>query len=353
MLRSESNILSWARIAKRTASVVAGLAQYLTTGTSSAAAHRALLDLHCRTNGRVTEWLKPIIRTLRPARRTAPASGILGHFSAERQGDIASAITRDGFYIFAEKVPMTICDEIEKFAASTPAIIHDDGDTPKPLTVYDPIVPVSKIYRIREMDSVGNAAIQRLIGDPVFLGIAELYLSTLPLLSGIGLWWSPAGDKLPKQDTAQSFHFDFDAPPAWLKLFVYLTDVGPDTGPHTFVRGSHVAGNSAMAAILRDGYVRLSDERVVGTFGAENVVSIEGLRGTVFFVDTRGLHKGKAPVAGHRLLTSFLYAPPHFNDWTDSKLPRKIALSANVDPVLSAAIVRSPRAYKRYSSEHQ
>ena len=335
-------------LVKRIAVATAGLIKYLLTGRSALAARMALLDLHCRTNGRSTKWIAPLIHTIRPPRPPAAASGVLGHFSIEEQDRIARSIARDGFYIFDQKMPAEICDQIERFAAQTPTLVHDAGEEPKPRVVYDPAAPVSKIYRIPEQDSITNHAIQRLVADPVFLGIAERYLATLPIFSDIGLWWSPAGDKWPHQDAAQKFHFDFDAPPAWLKLFVYLTDVGPDNGPHTFVRGSHIAGNPVRGPLLEEGYSRMTDEKIASAFGADNVVSIEGKRGTVFFADTSGFHKGRAPVAGHRLLTVFLYGPPHFNDWIDDTKPGKHALPPDIEPMFAAALAKTPRVYQRY-----
>jgi hypothetical protein len=325
-----------------------GLAKYLLTGRSALSARMALLDLHCATNGRADLWVSPVIRALRPARAPAAASGILGEFSVARQTAIAEAIARDGFYMFDAKVPSDICDEIEAFASRTPGLIHDTGEAEKPRVVYDPAAPVSKIYRMPEAESIGNRGIQRLIGDPAFLCIAERYLGTLPLLSDVGLWWSLASERWPHQDAAQRFHFDFDAPPVWLKLFIYLTDVGPENGPHTYARGSHRPGNPAMGRLLQRGYSRISDQDIDDAFGKENIVPMLGERGTVFFADTRGFHKGLAPVVGHRLMAVFLYGPPHFNDWVDETKPLKYDLPAEIEPTFAATLAENPRVYQRY-----
>jgi hypothetical protein len=266
----------------------------------------------------------------------------------DQQDKITEAIGQDGFFVFDEKVPANVCDEIERFAACTPALIHDAGEVERPRMVYDPAAPVSKIYRLPESESIGNQGVQRLVGDPAFLRIAERYLGTLPLFSEFGLWWSPAGDRWPHQDAAQKFHFDFDAPPSWLKLFVYLTDVGPDNGPHTYVRGSHRSDNPATRRLLQRGYARVSDKDICDAFGDDNVVSIQGKRGTVFFADTRGFHKGLAPAAGHRLMAVSLYGPPHFNDWIDEGKPPHISLPPDIEPSFATALNNTPRAYQKY-----
>ena len=57
------------------------------------------------------------------------------------------------------------------------------------------------------------------------------------------MWWSTARGKKPtiKSETtnksAHFFHFDLDRP-KWLKLFIYLSDVGNLNGPHIYIKNS-------------------------------------------------------------------------------------------------------------------
>ena len=84
--------------------------------------------------------------------------------------------------------------------------------------------------------------------------------------------------------------FFLDAPPAWLKLFVYITDVGPDNGPHVYIRGSHKPGLSQTREFRARGYQRIEDDEIASEFGARSLIEITGKRGTVFMADTRGFH---------------------------------------------------------------
>ena len=64
----------------------------------------------------------------------------------------------------------------------------------------------------------------------------EAYLGTLPTLSSITAWWSfstgvePVGSQLYHHARA-----DFRS----VNLFVYLTNVGSNNGPHVYVKHTH------------------------------------------------------------------------------------------------------------------
>jgi hypothetical protein len=320
--------------------VAAGLVEYWIRGRMRPNVRHTLLRLHCRTNGRGTALFTPLLRLAWPSRPRAAADGVLGSLSVVRQDEIAAAIDRDGFYIFDNRLPQATCDAIEAHARATPARI-ETGDAPM---LFDPERPLSKTYRIQEHDIVQSVAMQGLMADPSILAVAEAYLKTLPVLSGVNLWFSPAYGNAPGEEAAQEFHFDFDPPPIWLLFFVYLSDVGPDNGPHIFVRGTHKPGKKGMAALLKRGYARIPDEDIVQTFGAANVVELYGKRGTILAVDTRGMHKGKMPVTGHRLMAQLTFATPPFSTTHGDH----VALPAALSPQLAGAVKAAPRVYGRY-----
>jgi hypothetical protein len=280
---------------------------------------------------------------MRPPRSPAPANGIVGSLSAERQGAIAAQITKDGYYVFDQLVPSGICDELEQFGRTTPALVEGRGREPDERVRFDPAAPMSKTYRMAADDIVASPAMQRLLADQSLLAVAESYLAAHPVLSGINMWWSPSFGEAPGDDAAQMFHFDFDGAPIWLKFFIYLTDVDRANGPHVFVRGSHAANHPAAANILKRGYVRVSDEEIAAAFGADNVIEICGRRGTVLAVDTRGFHKGKVPASGYRLIAQLMYCCPQFNfDGPRYRLP------AGIDQALSTAIKAAPGVFERF-----
>ena len=70
---------------------------------------------------------------------------------------------------------------------------------------------------------------------------AYRYLRCEPIFAGIKAWWSLAEPAAPDEKLsgcAQLYHADFDYP-AFIKFFLYLTDVDVDNGPFTYIEGTH------------------------------------------------------------------------------------------------------------------
>ena len=136
-----------------------------------------------------------------------------------------------------------------------------------------------------------------LINHPDILAAAELYLGCKPVVDNIGATWAYPGRETPKG--AQRFHRDFDCARSF-KLFIYLTDVDEEAGPHSYVRGSHRQN------ILESGKAQ-SDEQIVATFGEDAITRILAPAGSWFLEDVYGFHKGVLPVSKPRLLVGIEY----------------------------------------------
>jgi hypothetical protein len=325
------------RSIKDAAIVIGGIGGFYLRGKMPDTARLALLRLHCRTNGRATAMLTPWMRAVRPAPAPKPVTGLLGTLTVQKQKEVAAALGRDGFYIFEQRLPQSLCDKIEAFARQVPAKVEGSDK----LELFDQDRPISKTYRIQEHDIVKSPAMQEFMSDPSVMAVASVYLKTLPILSGMNLWFSPAYGNAPGDHAAQEYHFDFDPPPIWLLFFVYLTDVGPDNGPHVFVRGTHMPGKKGMGNLLSRGYVRIPDVDIIENFGRENIVELYGKRGTVLAVDTRGMHKGKMPVIGHRLMAQLTFSCPPFSSAHGTEVP----LPGELSPSLAQALKSAPEVY--------
>ena len=153
----------------------------------------------------------------------------------------------------------------------------------------------------------------RIATDERLLAVAHGHLGVAPTILQMDAWWS-----LPESETpmgAQIFHRDRDDFRA-CKLFVYLSDVTADDGPHIFVRGSHREdmvqdilaknGRSGAAAVFFARNGRHLAGAIESVFGGA-VREITGPPGTSFLENTYGFHRGKVPKTGSRCVFQVLY----------------------------------------------
>jgi hypothetical protein len=132
-----------------------------------------------------------------------------------------------------------------------------------------------------------------------------------------------------------------------LKLFVYITDVEPENGPHVYVRGTHKPAIRSAEEFRSRGYKRIEDAEIVARFGTNALVEITGKRGTVFMADTRGFHKGKVPQGGDRLIVQLLYCSPVYSDRGPGPM-----LPERPDPMFVTALADSPRLFERFKKRN-
>ncbi len=158
--------------------------------------------------------------------------------------------------------------------------------------------PVSHIAHHDARDVVLAPYLLAVANRPDILAIASRFLGCKPTLGYLAAWWS-YHTELGAQE-AENFHRDVDD---WrfLKLFIYLTDVGPSNGPHVYVRTS--AGSPLLRRIRRfdDGDVRQA-------FGQENIIQLTAGAGDAFLENTFGIHKGQPVMQGRRLIFQAVYS---------------------------------------------
>jgi len=151
---------------------------------------------------------------------------------------------------------------------------------------------------------------------PDILSLAETYLGCCPTLYSLNAWWSFPRDRTAKY--TQHFHRDFDDF-KFCTLFVYLTDVDENSGPHRFIRKSHqfeFLPGIVQAAEQRLGR-SLQGLRGDQFFGVEQgpecdrlytdvfgdlIDTIVGPAGFAFLADTSALHMGVPPISSRRLM---------------------------------------------------
>jgi hypothetical protein len=274
---------------------LAGYVLFLLTGKTPQWAYLSLIRLFCYSGGDFNRRASKIVNVARPYYKIQGESAIVprGEIEAALQ-----ALRADGFYVFKNKLPESICNSLEKLARSSEVQIHPPS--PRAKGFYADKSENTETMRLSESDLISDPAVRSVAGDPGLIDLAQRYLGPGPRLDHIGMWWSVARQGDPSKEGAQEYHFDLDRL-RFVQFFVYLTDCGSEDGPHCFVRGSHTPEGTSRE-LLRKGYARIPDKDVKARFPAEDLIEITGSRGTVFAVDTLAFHKGKQPTRHDRLV---------------------------------------------------
>lgn len=280
--------------------LLGGLAYYRVRKKTPARTYQSMVRLFTRTGGHSNDLISRSVSALHPPSELPHHDGVLGSLTAAKRRAITEQLDRDGFYVFDETLPDAVCDRLVELALQTPSIAQGAGVDGDAMLVYDRTAPRAVRYDLEPASLVADRDVQSLLADWSILTVAQDYLRAPPIFDIVTMWWHTAFRDAPDARAAQFFHFDMDRP-RWLKFFFYLTDVGPENGPHCFIRGSHRTGGIARDLLAR-GYARLPDEDVARHYGPAEHVRFTGKRGTIIAEDTRGLHKGQHVTRGDRLV---------------------------------------------------
>lgn len=128
--------------------------------------------------------------------------------------------------------------------------------------------------------------------------LAREYLGCAPTVSGLSARWSFPSES--SEEVVQQFHRDSEDWKAF-RIMVYLTDVSENSGPHVYIKGTHLDQRGIRLKIHSNG-------EIIRSFRPERVVRQTGAKGCGFAVDTSGIHKGEVPKDSPRLLLSFQYS---------------------------------------------
>jgi len=213
-------------------------------------------------------------------------------------GKMAETLRRTGLVELGRLLAPAECEEVRAYFADKQVLDHYRPEQP-PFTPHgEGRHPACHAAYHLDADVIAAPHLLEVANDPRILAALHHYFGCRPLISGLSAWWSYPTEVAPQQ--AENFHRDVDDW-SFIKLFVYLTDVGMENGPHTYVRGS--AASAKLAAIKR-----FADEDVVSAFGEEALAIQTGEAGGAFLENTFGLHKGKPVEQGIRLVFQAIYS---------------------------------------------
>ena len=262
----------------------------------------AALAVDVRTASDFAQWTQQIIGN--PQVRASVASFIAGAFPTvegleEQFYDYADTLEQDGLLRFP-----SVLDPGERHEM-TQHLAQQGNLTLEGTLEKHPIA-----------DVVAAPHVLNLATHPTLLSIAGAHLGCQPTIVNIEAWWSPATGS--SENGPEILHRDKDDFRA-CKFFMYLSDVGPEDGPHHYALRSF--DPDFVASLLPDGTDKakkvqdifnmqyggknLADEN--GKVFASHIVEIHGPAGTNFFTNSFGLHRGKPVMRGRRGMIAVTY----------------------------------------------
>ena len=252
-----------------------------------------------------------------------PLSGGQGDstWHAGEPAAILRTLDTEGIAVLPERLSVQVA-EMNRFLSDRPLVLRsgeqvDRQCVPSGCTMAD--YPLETVLNCPHVLALANS--------DVLIRTATQYLGCLPTISTLRVWWTFPGSE---RQEVHSFHRDRDD---WrgLTLFVYLTDVDEDSGPHHFVRGSH--------RTRPERFWRAHEiESLEKAFGRDAIRVVTGEAGTAFLEDSIGIHAGPAPIARPRLIFQVGYTLlPRFSLLYK---PVEIESCPAVDPYINRLYVR-------------
>jgi len=286
--------------------LVAGVVVFRLTGRTPWPSYWSMRRLYCITQGRSNRLLTRMLARSARAPVSAATDGTLADMTARERDAAVERLRQDGFIVLGRRLDDEEIESLVEFARTTPAQLMPAPPVGPVESRFDRERPLAIKYELPERRIIEHPVVQRLLADQSLRDLAGRYLGCEPVNDLVAMWWSTAFSREASSEVAQLYHFDMDRP-QFLKIFIYLTDVTGETGPHCYIRGSH---RSRADALWRDG--RHADTEILAHYATGDEVEITAPRGTMIAVDTSGFHKGKPLVHGHRLILQFEYTTALF-----------------------------------------
>ncbi|WP_207461123.1 hypothetical protein [Azospirillum sp. SYSU D00513] len=156
-------------------------------------------------------------------------------------------------------------------------------------------------------DPMAHARVREICHDPVLMESVTRFLGYRPGKIIPRLFWSFASamedDERRRRGQTIDWHFDVHDL-NFISANFYLTDVDRWSGAHALVRGSH----KGKPLRLLMGSANAPHEAVMGVYGADKELIVEGPSGTGFLEDTSCYHRAIAPTRGDRLMMQIWYS---------------------------------------------
>jgi len=137
--------------------------------------------------------------------------------------------------------------------------------------------------------------------------IADDYLSCDSILHHYDLWHTitpNVNDRI----QSQNWHRDPEDNKI-LKVWVYLNDINEQNGAMEFISKTHSKGDYSAFLPKKFPFGRYIDQDMLGDKLSLKIIA-EGTKGTIYFVDTTGFHRGGFALSGERKLIHLVFTTP-------------------------------------------
>jgi hypothetical protein len=268
-----------------------GILLYLITKKNNDKVYQSYVFWYCATSGFINKILNIIISFFS-----------FSLFSTSKDTrEIIKTLNNKGYYIDPKKISELEINNLKNLTKKLYFKSQKKSDDSRHYTGQE--VPYMSSYRYHEEELISENYVLDIISNPYFLNIAKQYLKAEPVLAAVNMWWSTNYLKTASSEDAQQYHFDLERL-KWLKIFIYLTDVNEENGPHMYVESTHKAFSKPYK-FLKQGYQRINDKEIYEYYGIDKIKTITGEMGTVIIGDTSCFHKGTLPTGKPRLIFEF------------------------------------------------
>lgn len=235
---------------------------------------------------------------------------------------IIDSLRRDGIVDFPMVTPASV-EKILSHIRDQP-VFHDNTQC----SSLDDLPPGTPLASYAMSTILSCKEVIEIASDPLVIEIASNYLGCRPTISSMGIRWSFS--RAASKKATQNFHRDLDD---WrtVKYFIYLTDVYEDTGPHTYVKGTHNFPCEMRGRLY-------TPEEVRSRFGDDAIASVTGNKGRAFLADMHGIHRGNVPERCRRLILQIQYSilPVYAFQYS----PAEVELPPGVDRYMFRLLVK-------------
>jgi hypothetical protein len=270
-----------------------------TTSHQQTALRAAFLE----SKGRLLEWAHDLQKKTSPHLPSPFHSTLFPNLTESHVEKSVADLNSQGFHVLPFRLPREWIHSVNQALSSMDAISRsDERDVQKPSNLKP---RTATYWHTNPEELLAVPELKALVLDSAVREIAGRYLACSPVLDMLVAWWSYPTPG-PDAASAQMYHFDLDRI-RWIKVFVYLTDVTVDNGPHAFIPCSH---RNVGERVVRDS--RYSDEEVSEWYPEVAPQLFIAPAGTVFLEDTLGLHKGIPVKSGIRGVFECEYSINHF-----------------------------------------